>query len=227
MVRAIAFDLDHTLYDRYATLTEISKEIRKAFRVGENVTDEEIAEQWCRCDKRFVYFEDDVMFGEFARCGVFAKPYPPADELNRFRIECFMTCTIPYTYTNSVLEELKKDGYRLALITNGSIRLQSAKINNLGITDYFDRIYIGEQYKQKPSAAMFLKCADDLGLSPQEILYVGDNPINDVEASRLAGMTPVWVKTCGEWAFPALEKPEYSIDSINELPSLVRSINKH
>ena len=44
MIKAVIFDLDHTLFDRYATLTEIAKTIRYELPVNPNLTDEDIAE---------------------------------------------------------------------------------------------------------------------------------------------------------------------------------------
>ena len=40
-LKAVIFDLDHTLFDRHGTLREVAKQFRYAFRVKEGVTDED------------------------------------------------------------------------------------------------------------------------------------------------------------------------------------------
>ena len=55
-------------------------------------------------------------------------------------------------------------------------------------------------------------------------MYVGDNPLNDVQASREAGFIPVWVRTTGTWVYPDIEKPECQIDHIRELPALLAQL---
>ena len=96
----------------------------------------------------------------------------------------------------------------------------------LGISKYFDEIiYCGALEKQKPDTLPFKEMCRRIGIPANELMYVGDHPLNDVEASRKAGYTPVWVKTTGYWIFPEIEHTELEIDDISELPALLEKIN--
>ncbi len=118
-------------------------------------------------------------------------------------------------------------GFKLGLITNGKHDLQYAKIANVGLTDEFDEIVVsGDVGAQKPSTVPYEIMAQRLNIAPNEMLYVGDNPKNDVEASRKAGYIPVWVRTTGTWIFPEIEKPELQVDTVAELPELIKGLIK-
>ena len=58
-----------------------------------------------------------------------------------------------------------------------------------------------------------------------EEVIEGDNPLNDVFASRNAGYIPVWVATTGTWIFGDLKRADYEIETIAEIPELVHKLN--
>ena len=75
---------------------------------------------------------------------------------------------------------------------------------------------------RKPAKEPFLEMAQALNLKPNELIYVGDNPLNDVEGSRNAGYTPVWMNKYAIWLFPEVEKCEYAISSLSELLNILK-----
>ena len=60
----------------------------------------------------------------------------------------------------------------------------------------------------------------------KEMLYIGDHPLNDIDGSRNAGCIPVWVKTTGIWTFPEVKKPDLQVDTVKEIPQLIKQINE-
>lgn len=97
----------------------------------------------------------------------------------------------PNTY--ETLEQLKSRGYKLGLITNGYGDFQSRNFYALEIQDYFDVVLISEiEGIRKPDSAIFHRAAERLGVLPDECVYVGDHPVNDVAASRKTGMKGIW-----------------------------------
>ena len=64
------------------------------------------------------------------------------------------------------------------------------------------------------------RMAELLGAAPEELLYVGDDPFNDVGGAYAAGYTPVWVKTSGIWPEGERRAP-YEIDNLRGLPPLL------
>ncbi len=227
MIKAIIFDLDHTLFDRYATLTEVAKKLRKSsLPVNPQLNDAEIAEIMIHADKAKVYYGwNDLREYIVNETNLFTEKIEGTD-YSDFVFDCFNYIAVPFDFTLPTLKELKKQGYKLGLITNGISGLQQNKLKMLGIDSIFDRILVSGEYNcPKPQLRGFELMAEWLNLTPSEMMYVGDNPVNDVDASRRAGYTPVYVNTVGQWPRPDIEQCEYQVETIAEIPSLVKNIN--
>jgi FMN phosphatase YigB (HAD superfamily) len=71
---------------------------------------------------------------------------------------------------------------------------------------------------EKPSPAFFERVLSETGRSPDEVAYVGDHVVNDVEPALAAGMVAVHVRR-GPWGY-LLEPPAEAIRirSLDELP---------
>ena len=116
-------------------------------------------------------------------------------------------------------------GYKTGIITNSKSITQNAKIDMLEFREYFDEIIIsGDTPYEKPQPEIFQLMAEKLGVKTSEMMYVGDNPLNDVEGSRKAGCVPVWVKTTGTWIYPEIEKCELQVETIAEIPEILKNI---
>jgi putative hydrolase of the HAD superfamily len=50
-----------------------------------------------------------------------------------------------------------------------------------------------ESASYKPHVAMFLSICERLEVPPDEVIYVGDDPVTDIEGARRAGLRAVWV----------------------------------
>lgn len=226
MIKAAVFDLDHTLYDRYKTLEIISKNIRLVFDINPKLTDKEIAELMILADKTQVHKGWDRLQEYLINETMLFNTKPEYDEYRKFVMGNFMHTAIPFDFTIPVLTQLRNEGYLLGLITNGSYELQSKKLELLNLTDKFDCLFLcGKEGFSKPDTAPFIITAKRLKVSPNECVYIGDNPLNDVEASRKAGYTPIFVNTTGTWVLPEIKKPKYSVETIKEIPNLLKEIN--
>jgi putative hydrolase of the HAD superfamily len=96
--------------------------------------------------------------------------------------------------TFSVLERLGET-YTTGILTNGTITLQRAKINQHNLADYVDFILVSEEAGyHKPDKRVFLKALELAGqASPNQTLYVGDNPLADIKGAQAAGITPILI----------------------------------
>ena len=93
----------------------------------------------------------------------------------------------------TVLEELKRRGYKLGILTNGSAFGQWGKIRKNGLEDVMDAIVVsGDTDCAKPDPEIFRMIAGKLGLAEKECAYVGDMFRNDIYGAHLAGMFPIW-----------------------------------
>jgi putative hydrolase of the HAD superfamily len=225
MIKAVVFDLDHTLFDRYATIKEVAKNLSKHFNINPLFDEEKIVETMIYHDKNFVHKGWNKIQEEIVKSGMILDELNPDDYRKAIMSE-FMNIAIPFEFTIPMLENLRKSGYKTALITNGASALQRSKIKMLYLEDLFDFIYIGGEHEvQKPNVQPFLITAQKLNLNPSECVYVGDNPINDVDASRKAGYTPIHVKTTGNWICENIEQCQYSVETVEEIPKLIEKIN--
>ncbi len=228
MIKGIVFDMDHTLFDRYGTIATVSPDFYRHFadRVSDKYNPESFAKLLTSTDKRLAYIGWKEIFEELVESGVFSNP-PEFEEYREFLFNAFMRVSVPFEFTKPMLARLRKKGYKLGIITNGNHDIQHSKIVNLDFTPYFDEIIIcGDLGIQKPNPEPFIEMASRLNLKPEELVYVGDNPTFDVDASRKAGYTPIWVKTTGTWQ-EGIEPSKYEIDDVSEVEDLVEKIKTH
>ncbi|KJC64312.1 HAD family hydrolase [Agreia bicolorata] len=72
------------------------------------------------------------------------------------------------------------------------------KLRFTGLLEVFDHICISERIGvQKPDGAAFRMLAASLGVEPGECLFVGDNPLHDIDGARAVGMTALLVDRYG------------------------------
>ena len=96
---------------------------------------------------------------------------------------------------------LKSSGLRVGLISNAGITpgvVLARIMDDMGLGQHFDlTVFSDEVELSKPSPAIFAHALDELGLAPDEAVFVGDQPILDVQGARRAGM---WMVQIGDLA---------------------------
>ena len=87
---------------------------------------------------------------------------------------------------SELIAELKDAGVKLALISDGPLLSQKAKVEALGLQNSFDLILLTDRWGKafwKPHPRAYLKVEKDLASPP--FVFVGDNPAKDfVSASQ-------------------------------------------
>lgn len=92
----------------------------------------------------------------------------------------------------STIEHLKNKGKHLAVFSNGRSFDVNTAMKLYGIHEYFDFIMASEEIGvEKPDPLVFKTLINRSGETPSRILYVGDDPIRDVQASKKSGMKAV------------------------------------
>lgn len=115
------------------------------------------------------------------------------EEFIRERNEVFGDFSVIKADTIMVLEHLKEK-YKLGVITNGYGHVQRKKIEKVGITHYFDDIIVsGETTYAKPDKEIFLLSSEHLGVSTEEMVYIGDYYPNDIVGALGANIRPIWI----------------------------------
>jgi putative hydrolase of the HAD superfamily len=99
-----------------------------------------------------------------------------------------------YDDARALLASLKYRGYRTGVVTNAifSAELFRPKVNELGLAGQIDVFVSSADIGlAKPDPSPFLRAAADLGLEPQELIFVGDNADTDIAGARAAKMRAV------------------------------------
>jgi len=109
-------------------------------------------------------------------------------ELTRIELE-HVDEARPFPGSLECVKELKSRGYKVGLLTRGSYKYGDTALSMMGVRDLFD-VVIGRDYRDydhaKPSPKAMNYFADELGVKPSEILYLGDNR-SDYYSARDAG----------------------------------------
>ena len=118
-----------------------------------------------------------------------------------------------------VLEELRRRGFRLALITNGASAPQRAKIERFDLAHRFDHVQIEEEAGVgKPEPAAYLRAMAKLGVAASETWMVGDNIEWEVAAPQRLGIFAVWADLHGRGLPPDGDvRPDMIVRSLSDL----------
>jgi len=92
-----------------------------------------------------------------------------------------------------LLADLREE-YALGLLTNGPTDAQMSKLDRFDWVDNFDAVVVtGDLDAGKPDERAFRAVLSDLGVAPENAVYVGDDPEADVEGARNAGLRAIQV----------------------------------
>jgi putative hydrolase of the HAD superfamily len=126
----------------------------------------------------------------------------------RGRIKRYLSYLEMLPNAKELLETLEAKNVPLALITNGTLDVQTAAIYKVDIQNYFKTILIsGELGVRKPDARIFHLACERLGISPEDCLMVGDKLDADIEGAKTIGMQTAWMS-------------EQRVEGLNSFPDL-------
>jgi len=193
-LRAIAFDLDDTLYPErdyalsgfraVAEWAEAALEIPRSQAYGELKG----------------LFEAGVRRNSFNRW-LEGRGLPPdtwlADMLNHYRQH--VPELVPFPGVVELLENLY-GSYRMAILTQGYAAGQRSKIKALAVEHFFETILIldeSEREEWKPSRRAFERLLARLKLPADQVAYIGDNPEKDFYGARQLGIRTLRLRRPG------------------------------
>ena len=213
---ALLFDLDNTLFDREA-----------AFRgVAEDFFDERLrgVTSLPRADAvaLMVAWDDDGYSDRQEMRERWVAEWPETgldfDALNGWYRQAMDRRSLPDAAVNGFLARLNAQGTPWGIVTNGSGRNQRAKCKATGLEALTSFIIASEeQGYAKPDPRIFQDAMSALGLkAPEQVLFVGDNPVTDIEGARSSGMQTAWVSRGKQ--FPAeLQPPDHVAERVTDL----------
>jgi HAD superfamily hydrolase (TIGR01509 family) len=223
-VRAIGFDLDHTLaidnrLERVAFLRLLEVLLSEGGRMSGTLGDEIaridalLAEQ-----RRGEYPIDEAVRRFVADHGV-----EPAEghvrTFERTAVAMVDEFVVPLPAVQSTLEMLRERGIGVAILSNGWNPLQARKAQCAGFRGAV--LVSSEIGAQKPALAAFEALLRTLGAPAPLTWYVGDDPQVDIAGARGAGMRTVWLNWERKEYPPVVEAPDHTIRGLDELLALL------
>lgn len=83
-------------------------------------------------------------------------------------------------------------GFRLAIASNTQRAYTEPELRMLGLWDYFERVIFSSDVKAcKPDTAIFERALVELDVTPDRVVYIGDNPYDDVLGAGQLGIPTI------------------------------------
>lgn len=127
----------------------------------------------------------------------------------------------PFPDAIRCIEKLSHTSLILGVLTNGLTIKQAEKLVRLELQDAFspDAIFISEDLGvAKPHPRIFQIACEALGVAPGSVLYIGDNPIKDVDAAHEAGLITCLRRGSGKHSMAVgAHAPDFEVESLDEL----------
>ncbi len=233
--RHVTFDLDDTLLDTSGGLIPIAARRAMEIIVRDKTTDLSVRESMIealmarrtailreqpRADIWTSLADGNVALGEAAR-QIFLRPPLENTPAGAVRLTDGAFELLKWTKANSTLH----------LVTSGDSTVQTAKINRLGIGDFFETIQIVEARPSPPNGKgpkyeAFLRTSEKYSDVPANgFLSIGNRVDTDLGEAKLLDWRTVWIRH-GEHAHLApakpFEIPDFEVATPAELLSIWR-----
>lgn len=210
-VTALLFDMDGTLADSRDVIWEATEHTLAAH----GVTAPRDAY------KHVIHHLDDVH-----------SLYPDSGEIASYHatfrafIETAEKSVVLYEGAVALLESLKKQGYKLALVTATSRAVDRA--TEYGIAQYFDAIVGGGDCREhKPHPEPLFVATQRMGVRAEQAIMIGDT-VADVQAGKAAGVAYTIGLTHGMHDQKMLEEAgvDYTVPSLSALQGLLLGLRQ-
>jgi 2-haloalkanoic acid dehalogenase type II len=223
-IRAVAFDLDNTLWDVGPVIVRAEQCLQEWLRehcprIAERASIEEMRAARERLARSEPHNAHDFTYLRVTALAAYARDCGYGEEMAERAFQVFFAARNqlqPYADVEPALERLRAR-FTLASLSNGN-----ADLVLIGLAPLFSVSLNARQIgAAKPHPQCFRRLARELRLEPQRILYVGDDPVLDVEAARAAGLRTAWMNRTGEPWPSHLEPADLDVADCAQLAELL------
>jgi len=131
-----------------------------------------------------------------------------------------------YPEAKKTLIKLRKEDYKIALLSNTESLLTKIVEEKLGLKNLFDLVVLSyETGAIKPDKKAFDYVLKKMRVKPNEALMVGDSLRSDIIGSKNAGMHNCLINRLGKVIDDAKAKPEFTIKSLDEISYVLGVLN--
>ena len=228
MIKVVAFDLDDTLWALRpvimhaeeelsawlkAELPELQYDSQTLGKIRQEVISQEpsLAHRLTELRRQvieYVLLQSDI---------------PPDDayRLSQAGMEVFLSARNEIEFFDGALEAIAKlaQRYQLGALTNGN-----ADIQRLGLAQHFSFAFSAEEVgAPKPAPALFHAALAHTECQPGEMVYVGDDPIKDIDPAKRLGLHTVWFKN--DKRIEGETSPDRTISRLSDLPEVLLDLD--
>ncbi|RLQ97457.1 HAD family hydrolase [Falsibacillus albus] len=130
----------------------------------------------------------------------------------------------PNKEIDALITYLKKEGYKLGIVTGKARRSLDISLDALQMEDLFEVIITGDDVLDpKPHPEGIEKALSLLGVHPTDALFIGDSDA-DIEAGRRANVQTIGVQWLPDYQTIKFGvKPDHSLNKVEELIELLKT----
>lgn len=191
---AVVFDLFGTLIDDRPPADQRAFLAETARQLG--CDPERFAELWHRTDvDRYTGPIEDVFASVCGPLGVEDFSWAVRARLERMR-----EMLVPRPDAIATLEELRRRGLKLGMISNATSELSGLWAESL-FEPHFDAVlFSADERMMKPDPRLYRRMAELLGVEPGRCVFVGDGAYRELQGAAAVGMTPILIRApYDEW----------------------------
>ncbi|KAI9152218.1 hypothetical protein HJFPF1_09445 [Paramyrothecium foliicola] len=193
------FDLDDTLHEfRSASgraTTAVLQRISKKFGTSTEVLkDEYDLILKAKTSSAFSEGKTSFKYRQERFASLLAKFNLPEDGMNVYLdlYETTLTQSLRLKAgVTNLLKLLKEMGKKVVIITEGPQDAQERTIKSLGIGEYVDFLATTNHFQLTKTTGLYKMVLDHLRISPEDIVYTGDNEQRDVIPAMAEGILPI------------------------------------
>lgn len=187
MIKAIIFDLDMTLIDfigmkRIAAHAAARAMVKAGLKMDVKKAQKELFD---------IYLQD--IEGDYPITNFLRKFNNYSDRILAAGINAYHKAKYeylrPYPKVIPTLKLLKKNGFKVGIVTDAPRLKAFTRLDKMKIADYFDVVVgLEDTGRRKPSKLPFRKALKLLRLRPKEVMHVGDYPEKDILGAKRVGL---------------------------------------
>ena len=131
----------------------------------------------------------------------------------------------PFPAVPAVLKRLKEQGYKIAILSNGTQAMLKSIIDHAHLELYFDEILSADDVGVfKTSPVVYQYALQKLQLDAQSCTFQSSNAWDAFAASDF-GMRVVWCNRYGQQPERLPGKPDFEVSTLERLPEILSKIS--
>ena len=132
----------------------------------------------------------------------------------------------PYPEVRASLQRLRDEGFRLATLTNSTLKVAEAQMANSGLRDLFDAVLSADTARKlKPAPEPYHEAAKSLGVTTREVRLVAAHAW-DVAGALRAGCAAAFVARPGMVLDPLAPVPDVVGKDMNEVADKIIQLER-